>query len=160
METPVFVISADHSYLGVYPTPEEAARYLSARVADDPSLQKQELHFFDGLGHRIDVDHSAADIALRGALRPPAPEDLHRRINEALRLIGERLESEPDVVKNRRGDEFPTAEVLARVRALQEKTGPDVPFHEMVPAVVEEFLSNGDDRAGLKICKVTCSCCG
>ena len=133
----------------------------ATRVADDPSLQKQELHFFDGLGHPIDANRSdVASFALRGSSRPPEPEDLRSHIGEALRLLRERLESQSEVVKNRRGDEFRKAEVLDRLNALEQNVGPEVPFHEMVPAVMKEFIKNGGgDPKAFSVCNVFCSCC-
>jgi hypothetical protein len=180
MKNPIFVISDDHSYLGVYRTPEDAQSYLATRVADDRALQQKELHFYDGLGHRIDAERSdVATFALRGASTPAEPEDLRRRIDEALRVLREWLESQPELVRNRRGEEFRKAEVLDRLSALEEKVGPDVPFDELIPAVIKEFgkdddaeqkdlnddaapkgLKGGAEPKGLKLCSVTCSCCG
>ena len=74
-------------------------------------------------------------------------------------MIREWLESQPEVVKNREGDEFRTAEVLDRVRALEEHVGSDVPFHELVPAMVKEFAPDYRvEPDALSICKVTCKC--
>ncbi len=158
MENPIFVISDDNSYLGLYPTPEDAQSYLATRVADDPALHERELHFFDALGHRIDADRSdVATFALRGASPTAEPADLHRRIREALRKTREWLELQPAVVRNRQGNEYPTAEVLDRVRALEENVGPGVPFHRLVPAMTSDFMPH-DDALFPSICKVRCTC--
>jgi hypothetical protein len=176
MENPIFVISDDHSYLGVYRTPEDAQSYLATRVAEDPALQERELHFYDGLGHRIDADRSDDfAFALREAVPPAEPEDLRPRISEGLSKIRTWLESQQPVVRNRQGTEFPTDQVLGRVNALQDKVDSGAPLPELIPAILSEFAPDEPDEPddarqegllqhpGLRpksgaICKATCSC--
>jgi hypothetical protein len=149
---------------------------LATRVAEDPELQERELHFYDGLGHRIDADRSADfAFALREAAPPAEPEDLRPRISEGLRKIRTWLQSQQPVVRNRQGTEFPTAEVLGRVNALQDQVDSGVPLPELIPAILSEFApvvpdepaeagqaalrqSPGLRPRSLSICQVTCSC--